>query len=80
MVFMLLYITSVVNMMWFWFYINTAVVRTLLKEREERTEVTERRGKRSKQVLLDPKESRGYWNLKEEARGGLCGKGCGPIV
>jgi len=43
---LMLYITSVVNMMWFWFYINTVVVRTLLKEREERTEVTGRRGKK----------------------------------
>jgi len=56
MVFMLLYITSAVNMMWFWFYINVNVVCTLLKEREERTEVAGRRGKRSKHLLKDPKE------------------------
>ena len=66
-----LYFTSVVNMMWFWFYTNTFVVRTLLKEREERTEVTGRGGKRSKQLLNDPKEARGYWTLKEEALGEL---------
>ena len=71
MVFMLLYITPVVNMMWFWFYINVNVVRKLLKEREERTEVTGRRGKRSKHLLNDPKEARGYWNLREKARGEL---------
>jgi len=47
------------------------VVRSLLKEREERTEVTGKRGKRSKQLLNNPKEARGYWNLKEEARGKL---------
>ena len=70
MVFML-YFTSVVNMMWFWFYMNTVVFRTLLKEREEMTEVTGRGGKRSKQLLNDPKEVKGYWNLKEEARGEL---------
>jgi hypothetical protein len=58
----MLYITSVVNMMWFWFCINIVVVCTLLKGVEERTEVTERRGKRSKHLLNDPKEARGKWN------------------
>jgi len=47
----MLYNTSVVNMMWFWFYINTVVVCTLQKDGEERTEVTGRRWKRSKQLL-----------------------------
>ena len=36
----------------------------VIEEREERTEVTGRRGKRSKQLLNDPKETRGDWNLK----------------
>jgi len=49
---MFLYITSVVNMMWFWFYINVNVVRSLLMEIEERTEVMGRQGKRSKQLLI----------------------------
>jgi hypothetical protein len=34
---------------------------------EERTEVTERRGKRSKQLLDDLKKNRGHWKLKEES-------------
>ena len=75
MVFMLLYVTIVVNMTWFWFYLNTVVVPTLLKEREERTEVTGRRGKRSKQLLNDLKEARGCWHLKAEARGELSVEG-----
>jgi hypothetical protein len=45
--------------MWVWFYINTVVVCTLLKDEEERTEVTGRLGKRSKHLLNDPKEERG---------------------
>jgi hypothetical protein len=34
---------------------------------EGRTEVTERRGRRRKQLLDDLKEKRGYWKLKVEA-------------
>jgi len=34
---------------------------------EGRIDVTERRGIRSKQLLDDRKERRGYWRLKEEA-------------
>jgi len=34
---------------------------------EERIEVTEGRGIRSKQLLDERKETRGYWRLKEEA-------------
>jgi hypothetical protein len=36
-------------------------------EREGRIEVAERRGIRSKQLLDDRKETRGYWRLTEEA-------------
>ena len=42
------------------------MVRTLLMEREERTVVTGTRGKGSKQLLNDPKEARGYWNLERK--------------
>jgi hypothetical protein len=34
---------------------------------EEQIEITERRGRRSKQLLDDLKEKTGYWKLKEEA-------------
>jgi hypothetical protein len=52
---------------------------------EGRIEVTERQERRSKQLLNDLKERRGYWKLKEEALDGtLCrtrfGIGCGPVV
>jgi hypothetical protein len=33
---------------------------------EGRIEVTGRRGRRSKQLLHDVKEKRGYWKLKKE--------------
>jgi predicted transposase YdaD len=52
---------------------------------EGRIEVTRRRGRRSKQVLDDLEEKRGYWNLKEEAldrtlwRTGF-GRGCGSVM
>jgi len=34
---------------------------------EERIEVTERRGRKRKQLLDDLKEKRRYWKLKQEA-------------
>jgi len=34
---------------------------------EGRLEVTERQGRRSKQLLVGLKDTRGYWKLKEEA-------------
>jgi hypothetical protein len=37
---------------------------------EGRVGVTERRGRRSKELLVDFKEARGYWKLKEEAPDG----------
>jgi hypothetical protein len=47
--------------------------------------VTERQGKRRKQLLDELKETQGYWKLKEEAPDcTLCrthfGRGCGPVV
>jgi hypothetical protein len=52
---------------------------------EKRQEVTRRRGRRSKQLLDDPKEKRRYWKLKQEALDctmwRTCfGKGYGPVV
>jgi len=38
-----------------------------LKEREGKTDVTRRRGRRRKKLLDNLKEGRGYWKLKEEA-------------
>ena len=54
-------------------------------EIEERREVTERRGKRRKQLVDGLNEKRVYWKLKEAAldrtvcrtRSGI---GCGPVV
>jgi len=52
---------------------------------EGKIEVTGRRARRSKQLLEDLKETRGYWKLKEEAldrtmwRNGF-GRGCGTVV
>jgi hypothetical protein len=45
----------------------------------------ERRGKRRKQLLVDLKEMRGYWKLKEEALDRTVwrtrfGRGYGPVV
>jgi hypothetical protein len=52
---------------------------------EGRIEVTERRGRRSKQLLDDLTETGGYWKLKEEALDRTLwrtrfGTGCGPAV
>jgi hypothetical protein len=50
-----------------------------------RTEETRRLGRRRKQLLVDVKEKRAYWKLKEEAldravwRTGF-GRDCGPFV
>ena len=42
---------------------------TLLKRKiDGRIKVTERRGRRRKQLLDDLKEKWGYWKLKEEAQ------------
>jgi hypothetical protein len=48
-------------------------------------EVRGRRGRRGKQLVVDLKETSGYWKLKEVAvdrilwRTGF-GRGCGPVV
>jgi hypothetical protein len=47
--------------------------------------VTERGGRRRKQLLDILEEKRGYWKLKEEALGRTLwitrlGRGCGPVV
>jgi len=51
----------------------------------ERIEVTEKRGRRGKQLLDDLKETRGYWILKKEALGRTLwrtrfGRGYGIVV
>jgi hypothetical protein len=48
---------------------NKAVILYYVVERKikGRIEVTERRGKGSKQLLDHLKEKRGYWKLKEES-------------
>jgi hypothetical protein len=52
---------------------------------EGRIEMTERRGRRRKQLLDDLKGKRGYWKLKEETLGRTVwrtrfGRGCGSVV
>jgi len=48
---------------------------------EGRTEDTGRRGRRRKQLLVDVKEKRGYWKLKEEAIDRTVWRtGCGPFL
>jgi hypothetical protein len=52
---------------------------------EGRTEMTVRRGRRHKQLLVDLKEKRRYWKLQEEAldrtlRRTRFGRGYGPAV
>jgi hypothetical protein len=52
---------------------------------EGRIEVTERRGRKRKQLLDDLKEKRRYWKLKEKALDRCLwrtcfGSGCGPVL
>jgi hypothetical protein len=52
---------------------------------EGRIELTERRGRRCKQLVDELKEKRGYWKLKEEALDRTLwrtrfGRGYGPVV
>jgi hypothetical protein len=49
--------------------IDTVFYNTLLKGRLEGYKEMGRQGRRCKQPLDDCKETRGYWNLKEEALG-----------
>ena len=53
--------------------------------KEGRTKVTGRQGRRLEQLLDDLKEKRGYWQLKEEALDHTLwrtrfGRGCGPAI
>ena len=44
---------------------DTSVVKhNMLKKREGKTERKGKRGRRRKQILDEPKETRGYWKLK----------------
>jgi len=68
------------------FCVETAFYNGLLNERKKGgIEVTGRRGRRSRKLLDDFKERRGYCHLKEEAldrtmwRGGFV-RGFGPVV
>jgi hypothetical protein len=60
-------------------------VKFSLEQKEGRREMTERRGRRRKQLLDDLKEKRRYWKLKEEALDRhqwrtRFGRGYGPVV
>jgi hypothetical protein len=46
---------------------NCLLKHVIERQLEGRIEITERRGKRRKQLLDDLKEKRRYWKLKEEA-------------
>jgi hypothetical protein len=64
---------------------NCVLIRVIEGKIEGRIEVTERQGRRRKQVLDDLKERRGYCKLKEEALDGTLwrtrfGRGYGPLV
>ncbi|GFG30527.1 hypothetical protein Cfor_05823 [Coptotermes formosanus] len=55
-----------------WRRLGGPIVNCLLKhvieeKLEGRIEITGRRGRRRKQLLDDLRETRGYWELKEEA-------------
>ena len=52
---------------------------------KDRMEVTGKEGRRRMQLLDGPKETRGYWELKDEAQyrnlwRTRCGRSCGPVV
>jgi hypothetical protein len=70
----------------FWLTETTVIVEDVIKENiKRRIEVTERRGRRRKQLLDDRMEKRGYWKLKEEALDRTVwstrfGRGYGPVV
>jgi hypothetical protein len=55
------------------------------EKREGGLEVTKRQGRRRKLLLVDFKETRGYWELKEETPdytlwGSRFERGCGLVV
>jgi hypothetical protein len=63
---------------------NCLVKHDLEGKTEGKIEVTERRGRRLKQLLDDLEETRGYWKLKEEALDNTLwrthiGRGYGPV-
>jgi hypothetical protein len=70
---------------WSHFGRNCLLQRVIERKIKERKEVTGRRGRRSRKLLDDLKEWRGYSHLKEEAldrtmwRAGF-GRGFGPVV
>jgi hypothetical protein len=64
---------------------NCLLQRVIEEKIKGRIEVTGRRGRRSRKLLDDLKERRGYSHLKEEALGltlwrARCGRGFGPVV
>jgi len=64
---------------------NFLLTRVIERKIEGRVEVTERRGRRRKQLLDDLKEKGGYWKLKGEALGHTVWKtgferGYGPVL
>jgi hypothetical protein len=64
---------------------RNCLLKHLIKGKlEGRIKMTERRGRRRKQLPNDLKEKRGYWKLKEEALDGTLwrtrfGRGYGPV-
>jgi hypothetical protein len=64
---------------------NCLLKRVIEGKLEGRIEMTGRRGRRRKQLLVDLKEKRQYWKLKEEALDrsqwrSRFGRGYGPVV
>jgi len=64
---------------------NFLLSRVIERVIEGRVEVTERRGRRRKQLLDDLKEKGVYWKLKGEALGRTVwktgfGRGYGPVL
>jgi len=62
------------------------VIKQVIEGNTEGTiEVTGRRRRRRKNILGDLQETRGYWNMKEEALGSTLwgtrfGRGCGCVL
>jgi hypothetical protein len=54
---------------------RNCLLKHIIEEKiEGEIEVTEREGRRHKQLLDDLKETTGYYKLKEEAKLALCGE------
>ena len=65
--------------------INCLIKHVIEGKVEGRMRVTERQGRRHKQLLDDSKAKKGYWKLKEDAldstlRTTRYGRGYGPVV